>query len=146
MKGSIQVKDINGATASTMEISGAPDLASMVSLATGIQSYMRGQIMQVSMTETQMMDLPAASTGPYALANQKAVLTFRDLDATGSKGPSLIVRMPCPNEIMFQAGDNGDFIVIPAQGAALASMINARLGRNVEFSHGILWNKARKRR
>lgn len=145
MKGSIQVKDIKGAMAATMEIIGVPDLAAMSSLATGLQSFTRAQIMAVSATESEQLDLPAASTGPYCLANQKAVLIFRDLDATGTKGNSLIVRLPAPNEIMFTPGDNGDYIVVEGQGQGIAAMINGRLGRKVEFVRGFLWNKKRKR-
>lgn len=146
MKGSIQVKDTQGAMASAFDVIGVPDLASIQNMANGLQSYTRAQILAVSATETAQLNLPAATTGPYCLANQKAVSIFRDLDATGTKGNSLILRIPSPNEVLFQAGQNGDYIVVPAQGAAIAAMINARLGRNVEFVRGFLWNKKRKRK
>lgn len=145
-KGAIMIKDHMGGKAVACEITGAPDLAAMASLATGMASYTAGKIVGVSFTGSQLMTLhDAVDTEPYGLANQKAVLTFRDLDATGSKGPILTIRWPAPVDIMFTPGVNGDLLVTQAQGEAIAAMLSARLGRNLEFEHGVLWNKPRKR-
>lgn len=144
MKGSIQVKDINGAMASMFELTGVANLSAIVSLASDLDSFTCGKILTASVTESQVVDgVQPAEDGPYCLVNQKAVLTFRDLDATGTKGPSCVIRIPAPDADLFVKGENGNFIVSAAQGAALASMINSRLGRRLEFIRGILWSRRR---
>ena len=144
MKGSIQVKDINGAMASMMELMGVPSLAALTSLAGDLDSWTCGKILTASVTDSEVVSgVQEVEDGPYCLVNQKAVLTFRDLAATGSKGTACVLRIPAPDADLFVKGENGNFIVSPAQGAAIAAMINSRLGRNLEFVRGILWNRRR---
>ena len=146
MKGSIQVKDRNGAMASMFELQGVASLAAITSLAADLDSFTCGKILTASVTESNVVPgVQEAEDGPYCLANQKAVLTFRDLDATGTKGTACIIRIPAPDSDLFVMGENGDFIVSAAQGAALAAMINSRLGRNLEFVRGVLATKPRKK-
>jgi hypothetical protein len=134
--------DAKGSQASMFELTGVTDLASLTNLASALDSYTCGKILMASVTESNpVTGTEDVETGPYCLVNQKAVLTFRDMDATGTKGPSCVVRIPAPDADLLEMGENGNFVVVPAQGQAIAAIINARLGRNLEFVKGILWNR-----
>ena len=146
-KMSIQVKDAKGAKASMIEmLTSVEDLAVIAGLAKDLDSYTCAKVETASITKSANVEGGLAfEEGPYCLVNNKAVLTFRDTEATGSKGPACVLRIPAPDADLFEMGENGSFVVKPAMGASIASMINTRLGRKLEFVRGILWSKKGKK-
>ncbi len=150
MQGCMTVRDLHGGKAKTFNIAigGGQDVSKMAALATAVKVWTDGEIVDVSCTESYTRTNPTAATvGPYALASYKAFITFRNLNASSYGSKYLMVKIPCPIETMFEQDLEGKRLVVTkAAGDALATAIGTAAGMSLEFDHGILWSKPKRRK
>lgn len=139
MKGVMIIEDTHGGSARAMSILGVPNIAAMQNIANSLQDWTTGRIRSISFTETQDLNLEGAAFGrdKFDMCRQKAVMTFRDMDAPSTESPTITIEWPAPRDDMFFA-DRGVMKVRQLDGDTFATVIGQRIGRNLIFLFGEL--------
>ena len=120
----------------------------VVQLADVFAPYTAAGQQSVSLIQSQDFAVTREPTAdePYNTCEQKAIMTFRNMDATSPRKAKMIVRMPGPSQAMLEKSPDRGLRVTTLAGNAIAIALGGVLGKDIMWKRGHLWSRQRKKR